>query len=218
MSEATFDGFRDDTLAFYDGLAADNTRAYWQDHREVFERSVRAPMIALLGQLEPEFGPAKMFRPYRDVRFSADKSPYKTAQGAVVAAPGGVGAWYVQVSAHGLVVGGGVMGFSKDQLARYRAAVDNDRTGRTFARAVAALTGRGWTTTGDTLVRVPRGLDPGHPRADLLRHKGLALTLDHGDPDWFTTPECLGHVARGWREVTPVLTWLGRQVGPEQPA
>jgi len=213
-----FTGFGQEAVGFFDGLEADNSKVYWTDHRAVHEQAIRLPMLALLDALEPEFGPAKMFRPYRDVRFSADKSPYKTAQGAVVAAAGGVGSWYVQVSARGLVVGGGVMGFSKDQLARYRAAVDADRTGRPFARAVATLTGRGWTTMGETLVRVPRGLDPDHPRAELLRHKGLALTFDHGDPDWFSTPDCLDQVARGWREVTPVLTWLGRHVGPEQPA
>jgi uncharacterized protein (DUF2461 family) len=71
---------------------------------------------------------------------------------------------------------------------------------------------------GDTLVRVPRGFDAGHPRADLLRHKSLAVVVDHGDPDWFTTPACLDEVAAGWRAVTPILDWLGEHVGPAQPA
>jgi uncharacterized protein (TIGR02453 family) len=217
VTSGGFSGFSDETLAFYDGLAADNSKAYWQDRREMFERAVRAPMAALLEALEPEFGPAKLFRPYRDVRFSKDKTPYKTEQGAVVAHPGGAGSWYVRVDGSGLLLGGGVMHLAADQLARYRAALDADRTGKPFAAAVKRLQGKGWTTMGDTLVRVPRGLDPDHPRAELLRHKSLALVADLGDPEWFTTPDCLDEVVTGWRAVTPLLDWLGEHVGPAQP-
>jgi uncharacterized protein (TIGR02453 family) len=218
MADVAFEGFSDETLGFYEGLEADNSKAYWDDHREVFERAVRTPMTALVDALEPEFGPAKLFRPYRDVRFSKDKTPYKTAQGAVVAHPGGAGSWYVRVDATGLLLGGGMFGLTKDQLARFRAAIGADRTGQRFATAVAALTGAGWSTMGDTLIRVPRGFDAEHPRADLLRHKSFALTIDHGDPDWFVTAECLDRVAAGWREVLPVLDWLGEHVGPAEPA
>lgn len=218
MTSTGFSGFSDETLAFYDGLEADNSKAYWTDHREMYERAVRGPMLALVAALEGEFGPAKMFRPHRDVRFSADKSPYKNHQGAVVEHPGVVGSWYVQISASGIMTGGGVLRFSKDQLGRYRAAVGADRTGVPFARAVATLTSRGYSVMGDSLKRAPRGMDPDHPRVDLLRHKGLAIGVDRGDPEWFVTAECLDRVARSWREVTPVLDWLGENVGPAEPA
>jgi uncharacterized protein (TIGR02453 family) len=213
-----FTGFTDETLAFFAGLEADNSKAYWQDHREVHERAVRGPMLALLAELEPRFGPAKMFRPNRDIRFSADKSPYKTHQGAVVAHPGGAASWYVQVSANGLLLGGGVFHLAKDQLERYRAAVAAERTGAPVARMVSSLTAKGWTVIGDALARVPRGLDPGHVRGDLLRHKSLALSLDPGDPDWFTTPRCGAEVAAGWRSLRPFLDWMGEHVGPSDPA
>src|SRR3954447_22778991 len=124
MVELTaFTGFTDETEAFYAGLEADNTRAYWQDHRDVYERAVQGPMTALTAALEPRFGHAKLFRPHRDVRFSTDKSPYKTNQGAVVPPPGGGGVRYVAVSADGLRVGGGIYRPARDQLARFRAAV-----------------------------------------------------------------------------------------------
>jgi uncharacterized protein (DUF2461 family) len=73
----TFKGWPDRALAFYDGLEADNSKAYWLDHKDVYERDVKAPMEALLAELTKEFGETKLFRPYRDVRFSADKSPFR---------------------------------------------------------------------------------------------------------------------------------------------
>jgi uncharacterized protein (DUF2461 family) len=81
-----FTGFRDEAFAFYDGLRADNSKTYWTAHKHVYDECVRGPMQALLDSLAPAFGgEATLFRPYRDVRFSADKSPYKTAQGGFVA-------------------------------------------------------------------------------------------------------------------------------------
>ncbi|HEX4162146.1 MAG TPA: DUF2461 family protein, partial [Acidimicrobiales bacterium] len=74
----TFKGWPETALAFYEGLEADNSKTYWLDHKEVYERDVKAPMDALLAELTAEFGEPKLFRPYRDTRFSRDKSPYKT--------------------------------------------------------------------------------------------------------------------------------------------
>ena len=81
----TFEGFPVAALDFYDDLEVDNTKAFWEEHRHVYEEAVKAPMVALAAALEDEFGAAKIFRPYRDVRFSKDKTPYKTHQGAFVA-------------------------------------------------------------------------------------------------------------------------------------
>ncbi|GJF06552.1 hypothetical protein PSD17_54990 [Pseudonocardia sp. D17] len=98
----TFEGFGEGAVEFYDGLLADNSKAYWTDQRAVYESDVREPMLALLAALEPEFGgPGKVFRPYRDVRFSADKTPYKTHCG------GYTPPYYVQLSADGLMVAAG---------------------------------------------------------------------------------------------------------------
>ncbi|HEX6917220.1 MAG TPA: DUF2461 family protein, partial [Phycicoccus sp.] len=87
-----------DAVDFFDELAAENTRAWWQANKERWQASVRTPMEAVLAALEDEFGPAHLFRPNRDVRFSADKSPYKDHQGALATTAPGMG-WYVQVSA-----------------------------------------------------------------------------------------------------------------------
>src|SRR3712207_3723652 len=91
-----FAGFPDEALSFYEGLEADNSRAYWADNAEVYDRAVRRPMLALIAAAEPEFGRMKFFRPQRDLRFSADKSPYKTHAGAVTGGEDGSGSHYVQ--------------------------------------------------------------------------------------------------------------------------
>ncbi len=102
----TFTGFGEDAFDFYEGLVADNSKAYWADHTEQYRTAVREPMEALLADLEPEFGAGSMFRPYRDVRFSKDKSPYKDHAGAV-ARRSDTGGFYVQLSADGLYAAAG---------------------------------------------------------------------------------------------------------------
>src|ERR1051325_11884594 len=79
LQHMAFRGWPAEALEFYEGLEADNSKTYWTAHKTVYDEKVHAPMLALLAELEPEFGAGKIFRPYRDVRFSADKSPYKTA-------------------------------------------------------------------------------------------------------------------------------------------
>ena len=96
-----FKGWPPSASVFFEGLEADNSKAYWLDHKEVYERDVKAPMEALLAELRDEFGESRLFRPYRDTRFSADKSPYKTTIAARI------GDGYVQFSADGLLAGAG---------------------------------------------------------------------------------------------------------------
>ena len=72
-----FKGWPETARAFFGGLEADNSKAYWLDHKEVYERDLKAPMDALLAELTSEFAEAKLFRPYRDTRFRRDKSPFR---------------------------------------------------------------------------------------------------------------------------------------------
>ena len=212
----SFAGFPEQALVFYEGLEADNTKAYWTDHKAVYERAVKAPLEALLADLAPEFGPAKVFRPYRDVRFSKDKTPYKTHAAAVVE---GDGSLYLQLGADGLFVGGGYWHTASDQVQRLRAAVDDDLSGRRLVEVLDGLAG--WEVTGERLKRLPRPYAPDHPRADLLLHKGLAAGLRFEPAEWLHEPECGERVARAWRSVLPLNAWLAQHVGPsraERPA
>lgn len=208
-----FAGFPDEALGFYEGLEADNSKAYFTDHRDAFERAVRGPMLALTDALAAEFGEARLFRPNRDVRFSPDKSPYKTHQGAVIGMGGGDGSLYVAVSADGLAAGGGFYQLTKDQLTRYRAAVADDAAGERLVAVVDALRADGFGLVGETLVRAPRGVDPAHPRIELLRHKGLAGMKEFGTPRWLSTAKALDHVATAWRALAGLNAWLAAEVG-----
>jgi uncharacterized protein (TIGR02453 family) len=209
-----FEGFPDEGLVFYEGLEADNSKTYWTGHRSLYEDCVRAPMQALIEELAPEFGTAKVFRPYRDVRFSHDKTPYKTHQGAVVNPEGrGAGAWYVQVSADGLMVAGGCWRLESDQVARYRRAVADDIQGVRLRAEVDRLAAAGWDIEGQRLTRVPAGFPADGDRADLLRHKSLHATRRWEPADWLHDRRALEEVRTAWRDVVALNAWFADNVG-----
>ncbi|MGE0178057.1 MAG: DUF2461 domain-containing protein [Phycisphaerales bacterium] len=220
---STFTGFPPELFTFFDGLAADNTTDYWHARKAVWESQVRAPMRALLAELGDEFGPLRMFRPNRDVRFSKDKSPYKLWAGATseTRAVGGIG-YHLEVSAGGLVVGFGAMLFASDQLARFRAALDNDLTGTAFETISDDLAAASLPLTSGAeppLKTTPRGYLADHPRAGLLRWKGAAVVQQHPTAHWMHTPEPLNRVRHIWRATNTLKHWLDTNVGPsDKPA
>ncbi|MEU2101226.1 DUF2461 domain-containing protein [Nocardia sp. NPDC019255] len=207
-----FAGFPLAGLDFYEDLEADNSKAFWNAHKKIYDESVLAPMKALVAELEPDFGTAKIFRPYRDVRFAKDKSPYKTAQGAVVRAAAGVG-WYVQINAAGLFVGGGFYQGSPEQLAQLRATIDDEVRGPELAAILADLTDAGFTIGGEKLKTKPKGYDADHPRIDLLRHKSITCGREFGAPAWLDTPRTAKEVRAAWETMRPLVEWLGAVVG-----
>ncbi|MGZ4617118.1 MAG: DUF2461 domain-containing protein [Actinomycetes bacterium] len=204
-----FTGIPVAALDFYDDLESDNSKAWWDAHKTTYDESVRAPMIALADELAAEFGEAKIYRPHRDVRFSKDKTPYKTHQGAFVTAAEGVG-FYVQVDAAGLMTAAGWR--PRDQpVPQYREAVAGP-AGAELERLVAAATAAGFVIDGDRLATRPRGVAPGHPREELLRHKTLFARRSWGDPDWLSTPETVTRVRADWRVLRPLVQWFADHV------
>lgn len=210
MSSTRFRGFGDAAVDFYDGLGADNSKAYWTDHRETYERDVRGPMTSLLADLEPEFGEGKVFRPHRDVRFSHDKTPYKTHCGGY-AAP-----FYVEVSSEGLMAAGGYYVMAPDQVARYRTAVDDARRGEDLRARLASAEADGLTVGGEQLKTRPKGTDPDHPRLNLLRHKGIYVSRRWPPDDVLHGPKARDRVRRVWRTAHPLADWLADHVGPSE--
>ena len=199
-----FTGFDEDAIAFYRELTLRNDKAFWLENRERYERRVAAPMHALAEALEPEFGAGRLFRPYRDVRFSQDKSPYKL-HAALTFARGG----YVQVSAEGVAGGAGVYQLDKEQLDRYRRAVDAPRTGGELESALTALRASGiGIEIPEQLKTSPRGYPADHPRAELLRYKGIITWADWGVPEWFATPEAADRIAAFLHDSEPVTSWF----------
>ncbi len=203
---STFEGFSVAALDFYDDLEMDNTKTFWEVHRLTYDSEVAAPMKALMAELT-EFGEAKVFRPYRDVRFAKDKTPYKTAQGAFVAAGPSTG-WYVQIGAPGVRVGAGFYEASTARLASIREAIVHDRHGAELERILGSLQVDGWELGGDKLKTSPRGYDGDHPRIELLRHKSMTLGKNYGFEPFIHTPELLDRVRADWRGARPLIDWV----------
>jgi uncharacterized protein (TIGR02453 family) len=205
----TFRGWPAEALEFFEGLEADNSKVYWQRNRDVYDRMVRAPMEELLNELAPEWGEGRIFRPYRDIRFSPDKSPYKTNIAAVI------GDGYVYLSAHGLGAGCGMYEMAPDQLDRYRAAVGKDRSGENLADLVASARAAGLDVTGhEVLKTAPRGYPKDHPRIKLLRFKGLITWREWPAGPWLGTRRAKTRVAEFFRLSRPLNEWLQTNVGP----
>jgi uncharacterized protein (TIGR02453 family) len=206
-----FSGWPEEALDFYDGLIADNSKTYWTANRAVYDELVLGPMAELVDELGAEFGDTKIFRPYRDVRFSKDKTPYKTHIGAMV------GSGYVQLSAHGLAAGDGMYGMAPDQLDRYRQAVASDLTGPELERVIATIEKTGIGVSGrDTLKSAPRGYPADHPRIGLLRHKGLVAWQEWPAGAWLGTAEAKDRVVTFLRTTGPLSDWLADRVGPSR--
>jgi uncharacterized protein (TIGR02453 family) len=158
-----------------------------------------------------EFGTGKAFRPYRDTRFSADKTPYKSYQGAFVGRDMGIG-YYVQVGPAGLLVGGGFRMHSSSQVEEFRAAIDDDTTGAELETLVNDLRHEGFAIEGARLKTKPRGYDADHPRIDLLRYKEMMALRSYGTPEWLGTPAALDEIVDAWREIRPLTEWVAAHV------
>ncbi|MGD1011424.1 MAG: DUF2461 domain-containing protein [Acidimicrobiales bacterium] len=205
-----FRGWPAEAIDFYEGIEADNSKTYWTANRSVYETCVLQPMLELLGELEPEFGAGKVFRPYRDVRFSADKSPYKTAIGATLELGG-----YVQLSAEGLAAGSGMYTMAPDQLERYRKAVAADGTGKALAKVLDAIRAAGSQAEGHEILKTaPKGYPKDHPRIELLRYKGLHSWRQWPPGPWLGKPGAKTRVVDFLRRSRPLQDWLDANVGP----
>ncbi|MCF8590125.1 DUF2461 domain-containing protein [Gordonia sp. HY285] len=208
----SFTGFPEAALDFYDDLEIDNSRVFWDAHRDVYRDAVAAPMTALTAELADEFGDAKIFRPYRDVRFSKDKTPYKTHQGAFVAVAPATG-YYVQIGAPGVRVGAGFYHAEPERLAFLRRAIDDDLHGAELEKLVDGLQRRGWEIDGDRLKTAPRGWAKDHPRIELLRHRSLIANRDYGFEGIIHTPDLVDEIRAHWRQTRPLLDWLVQHGG-----
>jgi uncharacterized protein (TIGR02453 family) len=203
-----FTGWRGDFKGFFLGLQVNNSKAYFESHRKQYEGDVKTPMVALLTDLEPEFGPARLSRPNRDIRFSADKSPYKTNIYATASAGG-----YVALDAEGLVAGGGRHMMEPAQLATFREAVASKASGEKIAAIVSALRAKGYDVEGQELKGVPPPHPQDHPRGDLLKHKRLIYWRRWAIEPWIATTKARERVRQAWHDGADLEAWLARHLG-----
>jgi len=215
-----FQGWPKPALEFFHGLKRDNSKAYFEAHRSVYEEQVRQPMEALLSELERDLGSdveVKVFRLNRDLRFSPDKRPYKEHLGAYLSSTR-AGGLYLQVSDDGLYMAIGSHEMAADQLTRYRDAVAG-KEGEKLARIVTALRKDGYQVTEPSFKRVPAGYPADHARAELLRLKGLMAGRNWKPGAWLQTVEAKQRVRDAIKASKPLTSWLDVHVGPSrQPA
>jgi uncharacterized protein (TIGR02453 family) len=208
-----FRGIPAEVLRFYDRLEADNSKPFWEANRHVYRDVVRATAAELCDELG-EYGPFHLFRPHNDLRFSKNKPPYKTHQGAYGESEGGAG-HYLQISAAGLMCAAGYYAMAKDQLDRFRRAVDAEATGAEIADIVADLCARKFEIGAiGELKTAPRGYPKDHPRIDLIRRKGLMMSKELGAPKWLHTTQVVKRVRDVWKAAEPMNGWLDAHVGP----
>jgi uncharacterized protein (TIGR02453 family) len=210
-----FEGFSPEVRKWFEGLEHDNSREYFTASREFFDESVRGQMEALLTELSDKFGgEVKMFRQNRDIRFSPDKSPYKTnTYGVIYGSELAAHGLYASISARGLVAGSGLHMMARDQLERYREQVADDKHGPALEREVARAEKAGLELWGESLATAPRGYATDHERIVLLRRKSLSLgaTLKFGRG--IGRRDGLQFVSKTWRAAAPVTAWLDQHVG-----
>lgn len=222
-----FTGFADSRLSFFRALAKHQDREWFLAHKHEYENGWHAPMLALLtearAKLDPiyrhcELAEPKVMRIHRDVRFSKDKSPYKTWIGGGVSVARGAklpeapAALYMHAGlGHGSTAcfgAAGIYGMMPDTLARYRKALLDDARGREVAGIVSRLEKKGFEVGAmETLKKVPRGVDPDHPRARLLKMKGLIVSFVPPTAS-LTKRALLDHVVERARAAAPLVEWL----------
>ena len=234
MTAAEFTGFRPAALAFLRSLARHNDREWFERHRATYETELRAPLVALaeemdvrLATLAPEIiGDPKrsLFRIHRDVRFSADKSPYKThvacwfhhidaGRGVGTQTPHGGAGFYFHMEADRASLGGGIWMPPRPTLQKIRAAIDEDaRELMTILANRAARRTFGGLAEEHMLTRMPRGYSSSHAAATLLRHQSFTLGRELAQHDLFSSrlPDLL---AREFTRILPLVRWLNRSLG-----
>jgi uncharacterized protein (TIGR02453 family) len=226
-AEATperFEGFADRDARFFRTLARNQRRAWFEAHRDEYERGWLRPMKALLAELRDRLDPVyprhalaepKVFRIHRDVRFAKDKSPYKTHIGGYVALDGGgsgpaaVAPLYLHVGAADRFVAAGHYMMDAGQLARFRAALLDDARGTRLTAILATLARAGFTADSHELMKkMPRGIDPAHPRAELLRRKGLIVSFPPLPRELLVTRGLVDWLVRNAKRAVPLVEWL----------
>ncbi|MFA9270647.1 MAG: DUF2461 family protein [Baekduiaceae bacterium] len=227
-----FPGFGPAAFDWLDQLAADNSRAFFAASRATFDAELRDPFAAMLGLCASETGGRpRVFRQLRDLRFAANQErPYWPTIAGEITRPETAAALIADLSPDGLTALAGYRRpFTRDQLTRYRAAVDDATSGAELEEIAGTLRNERLAVHGATLRRAPRGFPAGHARAELLRHTALfaGATLapkvrrrrGRADRRAISADAALSHLAATWDRLVPLTDWLDTHVGPvEMPA
>jgi uncharacterized protein (TIGR02453 family) len=228
VSDARFTGFDKNAMQFWHELASEMSKEWFVANKQRYETEWVAPMTALLGEVARRLAPAyrplalgvpKVMRIYRDVRFSNDKTPYKTHIGAVITVAdkavgeGGNSAMYVHLGIEEEFVGVGCYQFDAAKLASWRKAVAG-KPGGALQQLIARLRKAGYVVGGhDDYKKVPKGFEPDHPRAELLKMKGLTGGFPEIPAGLLCKPGLADWLVKHGTAMAPLVLWLHRHVG-----
>ena len=229
MTATRFKGFPRECLRFFEQLSKNNNRKWFEAHRGDYEAFVLDParlFISAMGERLRAIAPKivadpridkSIFRIHRDTRFSKDKNPYKThlaifmweGRGKKLDCPG----FYFHLEPNSLIIGGGIYIFNKDLLATYRTAVDDKRRGCDLEK-ILGTANRHFPEPmhSDLYKKVPRGFSPDHPRAELLKYKGLTVGEETPVPASIHSARCLDYVYKRFEKVAALHRWLRKMV------
>jgi uncharacterized protein (TIGR02453 family) len=228
---SSFAGFPPEMIRFFRSLKRNNRREWFQPRKHLFEQHVKTPMLELIGALNGElakFAPdyvtepkSAIFRIYRDTRFSADKTPYKTHVAASFSRRGGerlgTGGFYFSVSQEVVEIAAGLWHPDRDVtlLVRNHIAETHQELSKILAgKSLRKLAGE---LQGDALSRSPKGFDPAHPAAGLIKRKDWVLDVTF-DASVATTPKLFDSLVERFRVMTPFLAYLNRPLLSRKPA
>jgi uncharacterized protein (TIGR02453 family) len=229
-----FSGFRPAALTFLRALRRHNDRAWFEQHRDRYEAEVRAPLAALveevdvrLARVAPEIvGDPKrsLFRIHRDVRFSNDKSPYKTSAacwfyhgaggrgvGSATTPHGGAG-FYFHFEPGRYLLGGGIWMPPRPTLSQIRAQIDEDAAPLRRLLRAPAMRRFGGLAEESMLKRLPRGYAADHPAVELLRHQSYTVGRELSERD-LLSPRLPDLLARDYARILPLVRWLNGALG-----
>ena len=227
-----FSGFSPAALDFLRQLEANNNRDWFEAHKDIYQNEIvaHAPaFVSALGERLKSISPAieydarttgagSMMRIYRDIRFSKDKTPYKTRiafvfwQGPLKKMENP--AFGFQFNANDGELMAGQFGFSKEMLTSYRNAVLDERLGNELLTILRSISQAGaYQIGGETSKRVPTGYDANHPRAELLRYQGLYAQIGGIPAEVLTSPTLVDVLFEHFRAISPLQQWLVRLAG-----
>ncbi|MGC8658642.1 MAG: DUF2461 domain-containing protein [Desulfomonilaceae bacterium] len=227
---ARFTGFPIECVQFYEDLRANNNKTWFDQHRTQFEKYVMEPardFVREMGQTLMEISPGiiadtrynqSIFRPFRDTRFSKDKTPYKTHMGiffwegnlSKMDCPG----FYLHLEPPNLMLAAGNHCFSKPILSLYRESVINSKHGTALSKILQAVQKKGDYQIGEKQYKqVPRGYDKNDKNAELLLFGGLTAWTERSIPSDFYSHKLIGYCFDVFKDLYPIHKWLLDMIG-----
>ena len=215
-TSSSFDGFSEDTIEYFKKLKKHNVREWFQANKEFYETHVSEPMTKLALELQPTFGAIKVYRPYRDVRFSADKSPLKEhcAMSSPGAGKSGCGGYYFHVKETEYMMATGMYVPDAKQLNKFRQLVATPAEALKIHALLDELAQHGFVLVEEgKLTSAPKGYSKDHAEINLLRYKSLAISYKRPiDDNLFDGAACLKLVKDGWTLAGKWSKWLDENV------